>query len=1836
MLSGNTIKGMVWDVHSNIKDEQTYSFVFNGNLHNHSSEQSYPFISNNLSNIECIKYKEGYKVIGLTSIKELGSSILFLYNESTGFKTIIKINYDKNDLGGGDNYVKLPNNCIKIIENEQAYACSYMELLHTNCFNWSNEHPLQIEYQITDTTLNLYFVNGYDQDRFISFNLDDYSLNKDFKIKENPDNCDTRYEEGLDCDKTLWYPKVNNVEITLEKVDGGRKLSGHYNYLVAYSTSKGIPISTFTGLGKGIDLFEIGKKGTEYGVKININNISTDSRYRFYTIVVVESINGVTSYKQIGTFPISQKVVFDWDNEGQGISLPILMSQYPFYKNSKSITESNNILFKAGLSEFEKFNLQSVISEVEVEWVTTILKEGDYRDNRNFMSYLRDEVYALGIEIVLDNLEKGPVFLLVNRESNSNDLTLVNGKPRWKVENTASKTWTSNLSKDVLYENNIKGFDSVFEFGSFGYHESTERYPNVPEVWGPLCGQPIRLFRFPDHKVTSHISDIDNDGKNFIVPLGVRIKTDMNTVFDKAVSQGLITKEQRERITGWKLVRGNRSGNHSIIAKGLLYNMIQYKRENKDENFSLFRDTAGICTREDDVAYFPNYPFNDLKDDPYLTNESRWYLEKTSRNIQNYQPDLLPVGNTKRYTFHSPDTHFTNPNLGNFLKVEGIMYGESEGFFNQSEDQAKQRLLNWKHYDLSISLARYIARLQKSPAQEDVQQLASNVGSQVGGVIQTVASAFGPIGAAVGGVVKGISGFVGGLIGKNIYNNNGWFQFIDATFKSAITYTETEKLINIISSLIKPRQYHYQYQAVGNYNKLKTDIDLDENTKEIDVKEYISNGKYTIEGDNINNYNRESSVYLKLKDELSNDPLLDEEIKDTSKFLISDDSDFGEIILKSEEEVSCSKFKIYQQEDFSSPAPGQYHIFGEYCTEPTYIERSQVHSSMLATYDKVINGEYEEGTYIDFDENWGLPSYTMPEWELGMHLFFPRLGFKGKYRGLVVIDENGQYKLQLHSECLGIITLGVPGFSEVINLYNNETPMEERCFAQIHIVPADKVYITIPYCIKQYPLPPAPPIPNCILSPTRYWYTDQFVNEFQGFDYRYDTNIVVDEEELDCGTITRTIYKKETTNCSCNTIRIKKVASYYGSLKREIPNQYGTVYDIQWINTGSGLNNHRQNIFGGDTFIGRMALKRKHSFFNQTLFNNPEDSEINYSLLGNAANPVYFYDKNPLKIERPEFNLTSLRFPIINLNKNNRNAVLRFLESKLLKIEEQVNIPKYKLDCGIDPSTETYRRKMELYPAEGFMYLYSYGIVSFIGESNINVDLRNIGEGLEEDFYPHITDLERWLQEKNVSPSIDNFYLYDRSYSKQDIEEFKYLYDINFRGDNKNIDRSNRVIYSSQAMEIEDSDYSDPFLINKALDFYDFSKKNGKLISITGIEGDKVFVRQEHNSSVFGAYLTLNTDHNTILVSSGSIFSNKPVEFASPDLGYFGGQHQAILNTPFGHITVDSVRGQVFLLGNGGQGLEEISNKGMFSFFKEHLPFQINKHYPSINIDNNFNGIGISMVYDNRFQVFHLTKLDYIVKDLTLIYKEGKFYKGLTEVKLGDSRYFDNISWTISFSLLNQSWYSFQPFTPNFYIEHLDYFDSGIENGIWRHNITNKSYQRFYGRLYPFIVETNTKFDSLYHHIKNVNYSVDVIQYMNKYDKIHRIDKSFNKAIVSTSRGTSGLLNLKNVENNLYLENKYPILARSSSDILLTKKEGFHKFNQFRNIVRHPDIPIWKRVNNGYFEELNPDALNGLGPTDTLVGDQVKVRLIQDKEDKYQFIFKGTYINDIIRSGRIR
>jgi hypothetical protein len=73
-----------------------------------------------------------------------------------------------------------------------------------------------------------------------------------------------------------------------------------------------------------------------------------------------------------------------------------------------------------------------------------------------------------------------------------------------------------------------------------------------------------------------------------------------------------LTANQKADIIAYKIVRGDRSTNKSIVAKGMLRNVGKYTREDP---------TSPTAT----YYYYPNYPYNDIKTDPFLLEQNNAY-----------------------------------------------------------------------------------------------------------------------------------------------------------------------------------------------------------------------------------------------------------------------------------------------------------------------------------------------------------------------------------------------------------------------------------------------------------------------------------------------------------------------------------------------------------------------------------------------------------------------------------------------------------------------------------------------------------------------------------------------------------------------------------------------------------------------------------------------------------------------------------------------------------------------------------------------------------------------------------------------------------------------------------------------------------------------------------------------------------------------------------------------------------------------------------------------------------------------------------------------------------
>ena len=666
----------------------------------------------------------------------------------------------------------------------------------------------------------------------------------------------------------------------------------------------------------------------------------------------------------------------------------------------------------------------------------------------------------------------------------------------------------------------------------------------------------------------------------------------------------------------------------------------------------------------------------------------------------------------------------------------------------------------------------------------------------------------------------------------------------------------------------------------------------------------------------------------------------------------------------------------------------------------------------------------------------------------------------------------------------------------------------------------------------------------------------------------------------------------------------KWISSYYGSLKTKIPNQYGQIDTVKYILTGSyhNTNDKPVPIFGGDIFISRFSLKRKNSFFR-----------------------VNFIGQSPVGITYRGTKYANLLTPIYHAD-NEKGGALG---------EYKIDFSTSKLDCSIDNAQRN-----------GFFYLFSTGIVNFFVESDINTELRYSGANIQDTWYPKLknTNVWDWMEEQKVSINLDNTYYYNFDYSKQNTEEALFTQAPDFKPNSqcKNT-HPRRIVYSKQNNQ-ESS--ADNWLVYPANNYYDVDSAMGDIIDIEALDTFKVLVRCENGSMVFNAYDTLQLTNTSVTVGTGGMFSQRPQTFAETDTGYAGSQSKWALNiSQHGSFFLDQKRGKVF---HYTSQLEEISTNGMFDWFAENSKFKILEQVSNVNTDNPYTGIGYTSVFDNRFNLWFLTKRDYKLKNikelgnLSLDENNNILYKG----KLADfnnKKIWKNLSWTVSYSPLYKSWISFHSFIPNYYMGDINTFYSGKQNQkIYKH-WDKFSFQTYYGEKYPFEITITTAKEQEVSLLKSIEYNLKVQKYLNNnyQDLYENHNINFNKLIVSTDNQSSGILNLiKQEKNNPFQSLQYPKINSDSLDVLYSKVEGHqYRVNQFADLVLdknnnqaifiHDENGVDKIPNNIEYQKINNLQLQN----QKFRNEFFDITLINDKETDYKFILK-TQINKTIKSIR--
>lgn len=657
-------------------------------------------------------------------------------------------------------------------------------------------------------------------------------------------------------------------------------------------------------------------------------------------------------------------------------------------------------------------------------------------------------------------------------------------------------------------------------------------------------------------------------------------------------------------------------------------------------------------------------------------------------------------------------------------------------------------------------------------------------------------------------------------------------------------------------------------------------------------------------------------------------------------------------------------------------------------------------------------------------------------------------------------------------------------------------------------------------------------------------------------------------------------------------------SSYYAAIKQDRPSQYGQVQNIRWINTGycNYIEDYRNPknsyntgiILGGDTFIGKFSLKRKMHYFNQSAFNENEDFEFDYRKYQNLPYARYWMDSSSYEL------------------------------SELVSFDPQLPNDKSHLDCKKSTKKLKDKLKSAFVTKDQHFYLSNNGVVEFYTESEVNLNNR---DWEEQPFYRHYdqenySDINTLLRSDNLE--YDNRYIYDRSYSKNAEGGIGFTQDTNFNPTATHYShRKNRVYYSLPNNKELVQDNWRAYLANN---YYDFPEEAGNLTGMQVLDRTNIaFFFDESAPYLHQAIDQLQTDAGLkIQIGDGGLFARQPQPIISTDVKYGSSQSKyAFTNSQYGVLYPSVSNGRVFLL--QGTSPKEISRDGLHFWFQNNMAHKLLKDFPNYkHTDNTVIGIGYLTTFDNMSETYYLTKVDYTVrKELkgSIFYDDVKdsFYLkrpngSKVTIPFKDLNYFEDCSWTVSYSAKMQSWVSFHDWHGNANIQTENHFitvNTKDKCTLWKHNERCDKFCSYYGTQYSFDVESVFSTGQTTSTLSNIEYVLECDLYENGscINKHPLLDYNFNKAFIYNKEQVSGTLNLNLASKRMLSQVLlYPRVNSNSIDIEFHKEEQKYRFNQFWDVTRnraefnnnyvHPIV----ENTNGYRFELNPDYINYAKP----------------------------------------
>ena len=1773
------------------------------NASNNTAEGDLGTLSNEQSNLLCVR-------IGTTMLLPNVYIIsgIHLYSDKW---IIFSVGYGATD-------TTPVNSEIGLFESD---LCIYRPIVQDPCLNFSKLHLITgASKLIDDCTWQVYWADGNNPDRYMnvgdpktwppnnytwlgggigSTTVNFYSNGSGINIlwpgvpwnqdcKPGLNNTDPACKicidlNTLNCDaiRLASLVKTPCLDINLSQQQGVIE-NGSYGITVAYVINRQ-RVTNYFSLGYIQPVWNDPNERGSFEITVDADSQHFDE----FELVVVRFIDQNLSAKRIGYYSTrTSTIVLDQINETLA-TVPVedLILQNPVFEKSEQMTEVNNYLLRIGPTNKFDFNYQPLANLIQAEWMSVEYPERYYIDGGKNTSYLRDETYAFFIRWVYDTGDKSSSYHIPGRPATSytyngitypletdsfnggTGVTLPGDTMLFQSINTATMTSTAVST--------LPDGGTVIASGQMGYWQSTEIYPDAAaEVWNS----------------SSQCWTKTTDPKYDLCGRPIRHHKFPDNALDSRTNH-FVKKANGEffiRVMGVKfkniIIPKDNDGNDIPGIVG--YEILRGSRHGNKSILAKgminnFRDynPRGSAAGSGIKGLYANYPFNTIV--PYqnqLTNSGA-----LGYNYQYNDPFITSRDNNNDkvnqsvpkdiISFHSPDTSFINPYLSTSeLKIYGSVQGDALQYFTIPNKHPMFKLL----------------------------------GNEI--VIFALA------GGIINALLKGL-----GELKINYPAGN-----FDPQYEAKMKITGGDAT-------------NAQYGPNGDYLAFTT---------------AIGNINTKIEGDNYDQQGQGDPTFLNNEDNEYSDTI---------------DSVFGTGPL----DTNSFKYKLNQYTNFGG-AFGETFVPGSPSLESIF----KTSYEDVADKGKFITTPGYDKTYTGY-EMLGptLQAFLSAVSGGGGLLFYFIEGANLTVDTLYAVIRKRQYAREL---------VGHGDYNKFVapnNQYDKRFIMEEGqyIFDQLQTLPeyTDSSGNQYKYRVNNIKRPK--------LTVLR---TKRSDSTLDGPHFLLDANgKSIDRSMMTLGHAIRTFnpgamipvigtfYDGDVSWNEKGTARnfINPIASHYVGLKYRIENQYGQIDTIQQIvstpceqkidfdstpgtvnalsptsfGNACGIVNFTQKslytptFFGGDTYINRFTEKTIMNFFYEWLYDVPDNIEWNYFLNQMIPEPKFQLNSQPWDIS--SFNITN----IIGLFSG-----ADYGEGLLPRDSYDLDNKNYLLPTNTWPLG---------YPGlfsvkNSYFYTSSNGIKDFFVESEVLVDFRDPGTIPWQQPYNkyNYTDLDSLFDSNPQVLTKGNYYAYDYSLSASRFLFNQYFTAGFLQGKTYDpevaelcyVSYPNRIMYSLQQQE---QNLIDAWLTYLPLNRVDFKSK---LSSVKNFAKTGMFITFINDSPlIYQGTDTLQLDDSgtKVTVGDGGVFNQSPQNVVVAEKTYEYGSSQnkyAVVSTPAGLYYISQNQGKIF---SYREGIQEISQDGMKWWFSEFLPYKLLQDFPDYpHTDNPVAGIACMASYDNDNSMLLFSKRDFKLKveyqglvtydpvdDYFLISNGVNPTTGAqlkpTRVKLGNSIYFDNASWTISYDPKLQFWISFHDWHPDFYIPSKGTFLTTKKDGIWKHWASCNDYCNFYGVQYPFEVEIPVVTGQMINTVKSFEYYLESYRRDKNLclDQFHVLDYNFDHAVISNSEQVSGYLNL-----NLYPKNDIPLSLQfpklngnqASYDILYSKEENKFRINQFWDITKdrgefpigssyppgqgpyfpdpqstvlignYEDRNIWITEPNGYIKNLNSVNLDYLKP----------------------------------------